>query len=97
MIGAESRYSECPLYRDGDAEFLGTRPIKEIPPQADDRFHVVVAGERIDTLAYRYFGRADLWWVIADCNAVFNPMELVVGSMLRIPSMETIHMKVLKA
>jgi len=36
----------------------------------DDRFHTVVEGDRVDLLAHRYLGRADLWWVICDYNDI---------------------------
>ena len=35
-------------------------------PRSDDRFHTVVDGDRLDLLAHRYLGRADLWRIICD-------------------------------
>lgn len=43
---------------------------------------------RIDLIAYRYLGRADLWWVICDYNDIFFPLELEAGMVLRIPCAE---------
>jgi len=55
----------------------------------------VVDGDRPDLLAHRYLGRADLWWIICDYNDIFFPMELEPGSVLRIPSVEHVNMRLL--
>ena len=96
MIGKRSRYAACSLVREGTEEYLSTRPTLEIGPQPDDRFHEVVVGERLDQLAYRYLGDAKLWWVIAEANDIAWPLDLEPGSVLRIPSVETVEMKVLQ-
>lgn len=95
MIGPDSRYATCVLYVDGQVEFLGTRPHIDTSPQPDDIFHTVVEGDRIDLIAYRYLGRADLWWVICDYNDILFPLELEVGTVLRVPSAERIQMNML--
>lgn len=95
MIGPGSRYATCVLYVDGQEEFLGTRPRIDTSPQPDDLFHTVVEDDRIDLIAYRYLGRADLWWVICDYNDVFLPLELEVGTVLRLPSVEHVQMRML--
>ena len=95
MIGRNSRYASTILYRDGSEEFLGTRPLIDTSPRPDDRFHTVVEGDRLDVLAQRHFGRADLWWIICDYNDIFLPLELVTGAVLRIPSLERVQMRIL--
>ena len=66
MIGKDSRYASCVLYRDGDGESLGTRQRIDATPRYDDRFHTVTDGERLDIIAHRYLGDAKLWWIICD-------------------------------
>ncbi len=95
MIGPDSRYATCVLYVDGQEEFLGTRPRIDTSPQSDDVFHTVVEGDRIDLIAYRYLGRADLWWVICDYNGIFFPLELEAGMVLGVPSPECVQMHLL--
>jgi len=95
MIGPDSRYASCVLYVDGQDEFVGTRPRIDTSPQPDDAFHTVVESDRIDLIAYRYLGRADLWWVICDYNDVFIPLELELGATLRIPSLDHLEMHIL--
>ncbi len=93
MIGPDSRYATCVLYVDGQDEFLGTRPRIDTTPQPDDVFHTVVEGDRIDLIAYRYLGRADLWWVICDYNDILFPLEMESGMVLRVPSVEHVEMR----
>jgi len=95
MIGRRSRYATAILYTGGAEEFLGTRIPVDDAPRPDDRFHTVVDGDRLDLLAHRYLGRADLWWIICDYNDIFFPMELEPGSVLRIPSVEHVNMRLL--
>jgi len=94
MISESSRYANCVLYVDGSDEFIGARERIDTSSQADDIFHTVQAGDRIDLLAYQYLGDATLWWVICDYNDLFFPLELEIGMVLRIPSMEYVMMRV---
>jgi hypothetical protein len=49
------------------------------------REHVVVAGERLDRIAFAELGDAELAWQIADANGAMDPDELdAVGRRLRI-------------
>ena len=95
MIEKDSRYASCVLYRDGDTESLGIRQRIDTTPRHDDRFHTVTDGERLDALAYSYFGDAKLWWILCDYNDIFFPLELESGVVLRIPSVEHVQMRLL--
>jgi len=95
MIGRRSRYATAILYTGGAEEFLGIRVPGDAAPRPDDRFHTVVDGDRLDLLAHRYLGKTDLWWIICDYNDIFFPMELEPGSVLRIPSVEHVNMRLL--
>lgn len=63
----------------------------------DNRTHVVVEGDTLQTVAARYFADmtrpAGLWWVVADFqpDPVFDPtIRLGVGRVLVIPSLRTV-------
>lgn len=96
MIGKDSRYAQSVLYTGGGEEFLGARPQIDTTPRPDDRFHTVREGDRIDLIAFSYLGDAALWWIICDYNEIFNPLELESGAVLRIPSLEYAHMRLLE-
>lgn len=95
MIGPDSRYATCILYVDDDQEFIGTRQRIDASPRSDDVFHTVVEGDRMDLIAYRYLGDAKLWWVICDYNDVFYPLDMELGAVLRMPSVEHLQMKIM--
>ena len=56
------------------------------PAAAAVLVHRVVAGDRLDLLAQRYFGDPFQYWRIVDANPAFAPEELLEpGTLLRIP------------
>lgn len=95
MISKRSRYAASVLFRDRQGDFLGTRPRLDVTPRQDDQFHTVVDGDRIDLIAWRYLGDAALWWVVCDYNDLFWPLDLELGTVLRMPSREHLVMRVL--
>ena len=48
--------------------------------------HTFCVGERLDLLAYKYFGAEDLWYVIALCNDIVDPFSISIGTKLKIPT-----------
>jgi phage tail protein X len=49
--------------------------------------HVYTEGERLDTLAYKYYKRADYWWILPEYNphiADFN--NILPGTVIKIPN-----------
>lgn len=95
MIGPDSRYADCVLYVDESDEFVGARERIDTTPQPDDVFHTVQEGDRIDLIAVHYLGNAELWWIICDYNDIFFPLQIAAGTVLRIPSVEHVQMRLL--
>jgi hypothetical protein len=50
---------------------------------------------RVDLLAHRSLGQADLWWIICNYNAIFFSLKLTPGTILHIPSAEHTLMRLL--
>lgn len=90
MIHQGSRYRRKDAYVSRDSR-RSTVPLEGVSPHEReaaevDRFHTVVAGERIDQLADRYFGDSLKFWLICDANDAFFPEDLMVpGRVLKIP------------
>ena len=63
--------------------------LKEIDKQSPDRTktHVVLEGERIDTIAADEYGDPAQWPAIARANGLARPRILTVGALLIIPSL----------
>ena len=40
----------------------------EIPLENEDTFIYAVDGDRLDSLAHKYYGDTTLWWIIAKAN-----------------------------
>ena len=53
-----------------------------------DKTHTVGCGENIYDIAFRHFGNAKLWFLIADANNIFNPFELTAGEDIVIPDID---------
>ena len=58
-------------------------PIIEI--QDSDDFIFAKVGDRVDTLAHKYYGDTTLWWIIAKANGIKGKIALEPGQLLRIP------------
>lgn len=86
-IGKSSRLRFGQLMSVDDVEFWEVLDLPAIPENIDDFEYVVTDSDRIDLLAYRFYGDSVLWWVIAVANDLeLLPTDLVVGAKLRIPS-----------
>jgi len=87
QVGTKSRLNfGQPRVLDG-IEHFDTLNLPEIPVQKDDTQYTVVGGDHIDKLAFKFYGNAVLWWVLAVANDLeLLPVDLVPGMVLRIPS-----------
>jgi hypothetical protein len=86
-IQTNSRLQFAPLLEVGGYEFWDPVYPPDMPTQPDDVIYTVKDSDRIDLLAYRFYGDPSLWWVIAVVNNLeILPTDLVVGANLRIPS-----------
>tara|TARA_R110000824_G_scaffold122782_2_gene280299 strand:+ start:35 stop:412 length:378 start_codon:yes stop_codon:yes gene_type:complete len=84
----------------GNVRFFGMWARPDIPSSIHDRYHQVTAVDqyRLDKIAYKFYGAADMAWVIASANpTVIDPVEdIVAGRVLRIPATSVIFAEVLK-
>jgi hypothetical protein len=68
-------------------EFWDFVDLPTIPEQPDDSLYQVRSIDRLDTIAFRFYGDPIFWWVIAAANGLeLVETELNVGDILRIPS-----------
>ena len=58
----------------------------KIPIQDSDVFIYPIFGDRLDTLAHKYYGDTSLWWIIAKANNLDAAhIGLEVDNQIRIP------------
>jgi hypothetical protein len=92
-FGRNSRYHGVPLGRhvrrpnDPGVVYVLRRFIPQRRDVAGVAEHVVRGGERPDLIAAQTMGDAELYWRIADANAVTDPFELTdeLGRRVAIP------------
>ena len=57
------------------------------PEQPDDLLYQVKSSDRLDSIAFRFYGDSIYWWVLAATNGLeLIEAELNVGTILRIPA-----------
>ena len=87
---AVSRYRRTRRLRGGKS--LGTSRLTGILHRAAKqgkipcRTHVLKEDERLDHLAGKYLGSAQLWWVIAACSGIGWGLQAPPGTRLKIPT-----------
>ena len=57
-----------------------------IPISDDDKFIRVKVGDRLDTLAHRFYKDVTLWWILAKANNIKGIGALKPGPVIRIPA-----------
>lgn len=83
----KSRLRFAELTTIGGVEFWDMNDFATVPEQPDDLRYEVQSIDRLDTLAYRFYGNSIFWWVIAIANDMeLIEVELNEGTRLRIPS-----------
>lgn len=96
-ISKRSRLNFVDLLSDEGYEYWDTSVYPEIKDQTDDLRYQVCGDDRIDMLAYKFYGTPTLWWVIAVANDLeILPSDLSVGQILRIPSPRYVNQELFK-
>lgn len=68
-----------------------------IEPAKDDKRYTVDVNDRIDRLAYQFYGNSDLWWVIALANGMeLLPCDLKLYSEIIVPSQNRVFTQILR-
>lgn len=82
-----SRYDRNPIQKLKDGrEVYRTKIYPNIPLRDSDIYIVTQGGDRLDTLAYQYYGDQSLWWIIATANNIHDaPFAVPDGTILRVP------------
>jgi hypothetical protein len=80
-----SRYHGLAAVQSGGRVSLALRPPPRLKTYPDSLMHVVIGDETLEQLAYKYYGREDLWWRIADANPGRFPLDWKPGETICIP------------
>jgi Phage Tail Protein X len=80
MFGKLSRYRDVPLVTvpDGSGRVVTATDFRPLPEVTGTFAHTVDAGDRLDQLAWSYYGRPQEYWHICDANPGFlSPLALL--------------------
>jgi len=80
MFSKGSRYRNLPESSalTAQGERLRGKELRVIPPRPGRFLHLVRDGDRLDLLAFKYYGDPAKWWQIADANPEFEfPPDLL--------------------
>ena len=87
-----SRYATLPYYYNTLDKKYMYGISKNLNTNTDYVLHNLVHSDSLDSLALKYYGRPDLFWVIADFNNLNDPYIRLVDKMssIKIPALSGI-------
>ncbi len=90
MFFKGSRYKELPEIKTADAKGQTARSkmLRRIPDTPGTFLHTVCQTDRLDLLAYKYYGDPQKWWLICDANpgvALLTDLADRIGQKIIIP------------
>lgn len=81
-----SRYSNTKVKRDKSGiRVYKTTYYPDIPISDNDQFIYPRFSQRLDSLAYKFYGDVTLWWVIAKANGLKGKVFVPQDTEIRIP------------
>ena len=92
-INRTSRYRKLDRILDDEGNrYVETNEPVTVPKSPNDTFHIVTAKDenRLDLIAWQYYGNSLLWWVIAEASDIVDPFNVPRDSVLRIPDKSSI-------
>jgi hypothetical protein len=92
-----SRYFLTNIYGDTDSKY-GNYEYSDFvsiiyPDSITDQYYEVESGyaNRLDLISYKVYRTVHLWWIIAMANDILNPLDIPVGTILRIIAISDIN------
>lgn len=79
--------SFTPIKTDQGVRYYKNAVFPEIPYSDNDIYVITTVGDRLDLLAYDYYGDPELWKIIASANALpCDSLFITPGTQIRIPA-----------
>jgi hypothetical protein len=91
MFFKGSRYAAVPdaLFTTADGRVIRFKTLRFIPETRALTGHLLLAGERLDHLAWRYYRDPERFWRICDADLALWPPDLLEeGRVLGVPASE---------
>lgn len=84
----ENRYQNINVIKQSGIgnQYYANNLYPEIEPTEEDDYVIAVLGDRLDLLAFDFYGDSSLWWIIASANSLpGDSLYLEPGTQIRIP------------
>ena len=96
LMNSNSRYKHIDelILSDGKTVKASMGPIdlSVVPSSLQTMFRVTASEkDRIDIVSYKVYGQSQLWWAIAYANKIKDPLNIPVGKLLFIPSLQDLR------
>lgn len=90
-----SRYSSFPYYYNTQDDKYIYGLTSQLSENSTFVAHKVVQDDTLDKLANYYYGRPDLYWIIADFNRIQDPFISLFGNydIVKVPSLSSISFR----
>jgi len=87
---ATSRYEDSEIREEDGTRFFESTLPPDIERDENDIIINTESGQRLDRIAFRQYGDADLWWIIAAANNIGRgDLTVPPNTRLRIPRNES--------
>ena len=88
-----SRYTPFPFYYNNEDDKYVYGITKQLGQDVDYVLHTLVDSDTLDSLALKYYGRPDYYWIIADFNHINDPFISLksITDSIKIPSISNIY------
>ena len=84
-------YSIGSIFIFPEGDFLLDRTPISVLKSIGDRYHTVINGNTLSSIAFQYYNNSKYWWTIADANELVDLFTLVPGTILLIPDLNQIE------
>lgn len=73
-------------YNSTGSQYYTNNLYPDVPYSDEDAYVITTVGDRLDLMAFDFYGDAELWWVIASANSLSGDSLIPTpGTQLRIP------------
>ena len=84
----QNRYENIKIVKTEEGKrYKKTIRYPKMEKTVDDKYIIGMQGDRLDNLAFKYYGDARLWWILARANYLGKgDLSVPIGAQIRIPS-----------
>jgi len=90
-----SRYNNTRIINEKETNYkiFETYDNAKIVTSDSDKYYKVthLTENRLDIIAYKIYGNAMYWWILAMANDIIDPFNIPINTLLRIPPISSVY------